>query len=42
MTYLCSGAGACPGTVFAQFGAGVNTAPWTVVGGLLGALTYGT
>jgi len=33
--------GACPGTVFAQFGAGVNTAPWTVVGGLLGALTYG-
>ena len=34
-------AGACPGTVFAQIGAGYRDAWFTVVGGILGAMTFG-
>ncbi len=34
-------AGACPGTVFAQIGAGYRDAWFTVVGGILGAITFG-
>lgn len=34
-------AGACPGTVFAQIGAGYRDAWATLVGGLAGALTFG-
>ena len=34
-------AGACPGTVFAQLGSGVWSAKWTLLGGLLGALSFG-
>lgn len=33
-------AGACPGTVFAQIGAGYRDARLTLVGGLLGALAF--
>lgn len=33
-------AGACPGTVFAQIGAGYRDARLTLFGGLLGALTF--
>lgn len=33
-------AGACPGTVFAQIGAGYRDARLTLVGGLLGALSF--
>lgn len=34
-------AGACPGTVFAQIGAGYRDAWFTVGGGILGAMTFG-
>jgi hypothetical protein len=34
-------AGACPGTVFAQIGAGYRDAWFTVAGGILGAMTFG-
>ena len=34
-------AGACPGTVFAQIGAGYRDAWFTVIGGIIGALTFG-
>jgi uncharacterized protein len=34
-------AGACPGTVFAQIGAGYRDAWFTVAGGVLGAMTFG-
>lgn len=34
-------AGACPGTVFAQIGAGYRDAWFTVSGGILGALAFG-
>jgi len=34
-------AGACPGTVLAQVGMRVNTAIFTLIGGLIGALTFG-
>ena len=34
-------AGACPGTVFAQIGAGYRDAWFTVVGGILGAMAFG-
>ena len=34
-------AGACPGTVFAQIGAGYRDAWFTVTGGILGAMTFG-
>jgi uncharacterized protein len=34
-------AGACPGTVFAQIGAGYRDAWFTVAGGLLGAAAFG-
>lgn len=34
-------AGACPGTVFAQIGAGYRDAWFTVAGGILGALVFG-
>lgn len=33
-------AGACPGTVFAQLGAGYRDAWWTLLGGLAGALAF--
>ncbi len=33
-------AGACPGTVFAQIGAGYRDAWWTLAGGLAGALAF--
>eukprot|EP01128_Nolandella_sp_AFSM9_P009961 TRINITY_DN668_c0_g1_i1.p1 TRINITY_DN668_c0_g1~~TRINITY_DN668_c0_g1_i1.p1 ORF type:complete len:351 (-),score=87.26 TRINITY_DN668_c0_g1_i1:360-1412(-) len=33
--------GACPGTVFAQIGAGVQNAKWTLAGGYVGAIIYG-
>jgi hypothetical protein len=33
--------GACPGTAFAQLGAGVSTAKYAITGGLAGALTFG-
>ena len=33
--------GACPGTVLAQIGEGVSSAPYTLLGGLLGATAYG-
>lgn len=33
-------AGACPGTVLAQIGAGYRDAWWTVAGGLLGAFVF--
>jgi uncharacterized protein len=34
-------AGACPGTVFAQIGAGYRDAWFTVAGGILGAMAFG-
>lgn len=34
--------GACPGMVWAAWGAGTENSSWTVAGGLLGALAYGT
>ncbi len=34
-------AGACPGTVLAQIGAGYRDAWFTVVGGIFGAMTFG-
>jgi hypothetical protein len=34
-------AGACPGTVFAQIGAGYRDAWFTVAGGILGAIAFG-
>ena len=34
-------AGACPGTVFAQIGAGYRDAWFTVAGGIIGAMTFG-
>jgi hypothetical protein len=34
-------AGACPGTVFAQIGAGYRDAWFTVAGGILGAMVFG-
>ena len=34
-------AGACPGTVFAQLGAGYRDAWFTVIGGIAGALAFG-
>lgn len=34
-------AGACPGTVFAQLGAGYRSALWVMLGGFIGALTFG-
>lgn len=34
-------AGACPGTVFAQIGAGYRDAWFTVVGGIFGAMMFG-
>jgi uncharacterized protein len=34
-------AGACPGTVLAQIGAGYRDAWFTVAGGILGAMTFG-
>lgn len=34
-------AGACPGTVFAQMGAGYRSALWTFAGGFLGAMAFG-
>ena len=34
-------AGSCPGTVWAQLGAGVTTAPLTFAGAVVGALLYG-
>lgn len=34
-------AGACPGTVLAQIGAGYRDAWFTIAGGLAGAMTYG-
>ena len=34
-------AGACPGTVFAQIGAGYRDAWFTVAGGILGAFAFG-
>ena len=34
-------AGACPGTVFAQLGAGYRDAWFTVAGGILGAMAFG-
>lgn len=34
-------AGACPGTVFAQIGAGYRDAWFTVAGGIAGAMTFG-
>jgi hypothetical protein len=34
-------AGACPGTVFAQIGAGYRDAWFTVAGGIVGATTFG-
>jgi uncharacterized protein len=34
-------AGACPGTVFAQIGAGYRDAWFTVAGGVIGALVFG-
>ncbi|MCC6777522.1 MAG: YeeE/YedE family protein [Hyphomicrobiales bacterium] len=33
-------AGACPGTTLAQIGVGYRDAPFTLAGGLLGAVTY--
>eukprot|EP00762_Andalucia_godoyi_P005094 ANDGO_03998.mRNA.1 hypothetical protein len=33
--------GACPGTVLAQLGAGVPSAPYTLLGSLFGAMTFG-
>ncbi|KAF0974505.1 hypothetical protein FDP41_006537 [Naegleria fowleri] len=33
--------GACPGTMLAQLGEGVETAPYSLLGGLLGASVYG-
>jgi uncharacterized protein len=36
-----SKAGACPGTVFAQLGAGYRDAWFTVAGGIVGALAFG-
>lgn len=35
-------AGACPGTVYAQIGAGYRDAPLVFLGGLVGVLFYGT
>src|SRR3989338_9085664 len=32
--------GACPGTVFAQLGSGVGTAPYVLAGGAVGAMLY--
>lgn len=34
-------AGACPGTVMVQIGAGYRDALWTLLGGLFGALAFG-
>ncbi|EFC48083.1 predicted protein [Naegleria gruberi] len=34
--------GACPGTVLAQIGEGVTSSPYTLLGGLLGAISYGS
>jgi uncharacterized membrane protein YedE/YeeE len=34
-------AGACPGTVFAQIGAGYRDAWFTVAGGIVGAMAFG-
>ncbi|KAI8850064.1 hypothetical protein BC829DRAFT_416352 [Chytridium lagenaria] len=33
--------GACPGTVFAQVGAGIKTAWWTLIGAILASVSYG-
>ncbi|QDS75028.1 hypothetical protein FKW77_005961 [Venturia effusa] len=32
--------GSCPGTVFAQFGSGIQSGPYTLAGGFLGGIMY--